>query len=88
MGNSISFDMNGRDPEYILGKVRALVKKHAGKLEGDASVGTFEVKGVHGNYSIQAPALTVDITKRPGYLPMFVITRVIKRHGGEICGQA
>jgi hypothetical protein len=84
MSEVMSFGFDG-PVEPILGEARSRLAKHGGRMDGDATGGTFQVKGVEGKYSICPPNLTVTIVKKKFYQPMAIVKSIVRSQFEEIC---
>lgn len=79
----LSFSGSAQD---LVNKARQKVQGAGGTFNGDASSGSFSVPiplgHVEGNYQISGQTLTVNITKKPFFIPCGAIESFIKKQIG------
>jgi len=62
-----------QEPERFLEKAKEASAKDGINFTGDASMGTFAVLGVKGNYKIENKTALINITEKPFLIPWGVV---------------
>ena len=62
-----------QEPERFLEKAKKASAKDGISFTGDASMGTFAVLGVKGNYKIENKTALINITEKPFLIPWGVV---------------
>lgn len=66
----------------VLNAIKGKIERQGGVVAGDETAGTFCVQGFEGTYSVCGPALTLEITKKPGFIPDSMIKGWLKSNLG------
>ncbi len=71
------------DPAETIEKVKAKIEQEGGTFNGDETEGTFSlptpVGVIEGNYQVTVDELTIDITKKPAFLPCSMLEGELKK---------
>lgn len=72
------------DPHAAIDRVKTLIAQHGGRLEGDASGGSFEAMTpagmLRGAYNIVGQLAKIDIHDKPWTLPDSMIEEVLREY--------
>ena len=79
-----SFQFNiETNPAETIEKVKATIEQEGGTFNGDETEGTFSlptpVGVIEGNYQVTVDELTIDITKKPAFLPCSMLEGELKK---------
>ena len=70
-------------PAETIEKVKAKIEQEGGTFNGDETEGTFSlptpVGAIEGNYQVTVDELTIDITKKPAFLPCSMLEGELKK---------
>ena len=71
------------NPAETIEKVKAKIEQEGGTFNGDETEGTFSlptpVGVIEGNYQVTVDELTIDITKKPAFLPCSMLEGELKK---------
>ena len=67
------------DPKQLIAQAKEIAGQNGIDFEGDHEAGTYSGFGLEGDYQIQGSFLTLNITKKPAFLPWNIIESKIKQ---------
>ena len=83
MAQTYTFNVpDGKTPDELLAKAKDLGRGKGIALVGDAKAGSF--KGTaEGTYAVGAGAITIEVTKKPTFVPWMMIESALKDVFGQ-----
>ncbi len=67
------------DPETQFERIRKHLADYGIELSGDTERGSFEGKGIAGEYTVSENVVTVTVTKKPPLVPCSMVEREVRK---------